>query len=53
MKLTILNRLKICLEVLTVRSGHPHTAREKDLSTFRKGYKAGWYDAFKNNEIRR
>ena len=34
-RLTILARLKICLEVLTIRSGHAHTAHEKQLSTGR------------------
>lgn len=44
MKLTILNRLKICFEVLTTRSGHAHTAQEKQLSTFLRGYMAGLND---------
>ena len=44
MKLTIINRLKICFEVLTIRSGHKHTAQEKILSTFMRGYVAGVLD---------
>ena len=44
MKLTIANRLKLCFEVLTIRSGHKHTAQEKGLSTFRRGYDAGRMD---------
>ena len=40
-KLTILYRLKLCFEILTIRSGHKHTANEKQLSTFQKGYRAG------------
>lgn len=44
LKLTILNRLKICFEVLTIRSGHKHTAQEKNLSTFQSGYHAGLKD---------
>lgn len=44
MRLTILNRLKICFEILTVRSGHAHIANEKQLSTFLRGYDAGVKD---------
>ena len=44
MKLTILNRLKICFEVLTIKSGHEHTAQEKQLSIFQHGYEAGLRD---------
>jgi len=44
MKLTLLNRLRLCLEILTIRSGHAHTAKEKQLSTFLRGYKAGRRD---------
>jgi hypothetical protein len=44
MKLTLKRRLAICFEVLFARSGHAHTAQEKQLSTFIKGYKAGNFD---------
>lgn len=44
-KLTIINRLKLCWEILTVRSGHNHSAQEKQLSTFQRGYEAGTKDA--------
>lgn len=44
-KLTIINRLKLCWEILTVRSGHNHSAQEKQLSTFQRGYGAGMKDA--------
>jgi hypothetical protein len=44
MKLTIRNRLKLCWEILTIRSGHAHTAQEKILSTFERGYEAGRLD---------
>lgn len=44
-KLTIINRLKLCWEILTVRSGHNHSAQEKQLSTFQRGYGAGTKDA--------
>ena len=44
MKLTILNRLKLCIEILTIRSGHKHTAQEKQLSVFQRGYSAGILD---------
>ena len=43
-KLTIINRLKLCWEILTVRSGHSHSAQEKQLSTFQRGYCAGMRD---------
>jgi len=49
MKLTIKNRLKICWEVLTIRSGHKHSAQEKILSTFQRGYDAGRLDAKLND----
>ena len=37
LKLTIMNRLKLCLEILTIKSSHIHTAQEKQLSTFQRG----------------
>ena len=46
MKLTIWNRIKICWEVLTIRSGHAHTAQEKQLSIFCRGYRAGYNDGY-------
>ena len=46
MKLTLINRLKLCFEILTIRSGHKHTAQEKQLSTFQRGYKAGRIDYY-------
>lgn len=45
MLLTFANRMKIIWEVLTITSGHPHTAQEKRLSTFMRGYESGWKDA--------
>jgi hypothetical protein len=44
LKLTFWNRLKICFEVMTITSGHKHSAQEKQLSTFIRGYEAGLYD---------
>jgi hypothetical protein len=44
MKLTFINRLRLCFEILTVRSKHKHPAQEKQLSTFLRGYKAGLHD---------
>ena len=44
MKLTLIVRLKLCWEILTVRSGHKHSAFEKNLSTYQRGYDAGLYD---------
>ena len=50
MKLTLRNRLNICFEVMTKRSGHKHTAQEKTLSTFERGYQAGGQDEIYNAE---
>lgn len=44
MKLTIANRLRLCWEILTIRSNHRHSANEKQLSTFMRGYGAGYMD---------
>jgi hypothetical protein len=44
MKLTVWNRLKICFEVLSITSGHKHSAQEKQLSVFQRGYAAGLKD---------
>ena len=48
MKLTFINRLKLCYEILTAKSGHKHTANEKQLSTFLNGYNAGFEDGQAN-----
>lgn len=47
MHLSLINRLKICWEVLTIRSGHSHPAQEKQLKTFKRGYYAGFKDGKK------
>jgi len=44
MKLTLKHRLKLCLEILTITSGHAHSADEKQLSVFQRGYDAGLFD---------
>ena len=44
MKLTLKRRLTICIEVLFARSGHAHTAQEKGLPLFIRGYEAGRKD---------
>ncbi len=44
MNLTLRNRLKLCFEILTVRSLHKYQAQEKQLSTFQRGYTAGMKD---------
>lgn len=44
MKLTLKTRLMLCGEVLTTRSRRAHTAQEKQLSTFIRGYEAGMRD---------
>ena len=50
MKLTFINRLRLCFEILTVRSGHAHSAQEKQLSTFIRGYEAGLKDGNLNKK---
>jgi hypothetical protein len=49
LKLTFFVRMKLCWEILTVRSGHKHSAFEKNLSTFERGYMAGLYDGAVGN----
>ena len=53
MKLTLKNRLMLCWEILTARSGHAHTAQEKQLSTFIRGYEAGMRDMRLGGEARK
>ena len=53
MKLTLKTRLMLCWEILTTRSGHAHTAQEKQLSTFIRGYEAGMLDARLSGEARK
>ena len=50
MILTILNRLKLCYEILTITSGHNHPTDEKVLSIFQRGYAAGLQDGKLLNE---
>ena len=50
MKLTFLNRLRLCFEILTAKSGHAHSAQEKQLSTFKRGYSAGINDEKLSNK---
>ena len=50
MKLTFINRLRLCFEILTMRSGHAHVAQEKQLSTFIRGYEAGLKDGKLNEK---
>jgi hypothetical protein len=50
--LTLRHRFKLIIEILTIRSGHKHTANEKQLSTFQKGYHAGMKDAGYYEKIR-
>ena len=51
MKLTFINRLRLCFEILTVRSSHAHSAQEKQLSTFIRGYEAGLKDGDLNKKL--
>lgn len=50
MNLTFINRLKLCFEILTIRSGYKYPANEKQLSTFINGYNAGFKDNSLNYE---
>ena len=50
MNLTMVNKIKLCLEILTAKSGHKHKAQEKQLSTFQRGYAAGMRDEKLNNK---
>ena len=50
MKLTFLNRIRLCIEILTAKSGHAHSAQEKQLSTFIRGYEAGLRDGNLNKK---
>jgi hypothetical protein len=43
-KLTLLTRLKMCYEILTIRDHHQTYASEKQLSMFKSGYSYGLYD---------
>lgn len=44
MRLTVLARLRICFEVLTMRGRYGYPAEEKRLSVFIRGYEAGLKD---------
>ena len=50
MNLTIANKIKLCFEILTAKSGHKHHAQEKQLSTIQRGYAAGMRDEKLNNK---
>ena len=50
MNLTMINKIKLCLEILTAKSGHKHQAQEKMLSTFQRGYAAGVNDERLSNK---
>ena len=50
MNLTMVNKIKLCLEILTAKSGHKHKAQEKQLSTFQRGYAAGVNDERLSNK---
>ncbi len=43
--MTLGKRIRLCIEILTLRSGHNHPAQVKQLSTFIEGYRAGLHDA--------
>jgi hypothetical protein len=45
MRLTFTAKMKLCWEIMTITSGHAHTALDKQLSTFQRGYAAGVNDA--------
>ena len=46
----MVNKIKLCLEILTAKSGHKHPAQEKQLSTFQRGYTAGVNDERLSNK---
>ena len=50
MNLTMVNKIKLCFEILTAKSGHKHPAQEKQLSTFIRGYEAGLKDGKLNKK---
>ena len=50
MNLTMVNKIKLCLEILTAKSRHKHKAQEKMLSTFQRGYVAGVNDERLSNK---
>lgn len=52
MQLTLINRLRLCCEILTAKSGHGHPASEKRLSTFTRGYSCGYTDGLIDGRIR-
>lgn len=52
MKLTIKKKLQLCWEILTIKSGHSHSAQIKQLSTFTQGYAAGYRDGFVQSRIK-
>jgi hypothetical protein len=44
MKLTIINRLKLCWEILTFKGNVDYPVYEKELPIFIRGYQAGVKD---------
>ena len=50
MNLTMVNKIKLCFEILTAKSGHKHPAQEKQLSTFKRGYSDGINDEKLSNK---
>ena len=49
-RLTIKQRLILCWQILTTTSGHAHSATEKNLLIFQKGYSYGLIDGNAENE---
>ena len=51
MLLTLKNRILLCWEILTVKSGHAHPAQEKQLSIFQRGYSSGLSDGIVEGKL--
>jgi hypothetical protein len=51
-KLTLINRIRLCVEILTIKGRNKSPAYEKQLSTFMRGYDSGRNDESLNNLFR-
>lgn len=52
MKLTLINRIRLCIEILTIKGRNGSPAYEKQLRTFMRGYDSGRGDEVLNNCFR-
>jgi len=51
-KLTLINRIWLCIDILTIRGRNGSPAYEKQLSTFMRGYDSGRHDESLHNLFR-